>query len=29
LILDPIVGTRTFARGVPLYGVLLALEMEG
>lgn len=25
-ILDPIDGTRAFARGVPLYGVLLALE---
>jgi histidinol-phosphatase len=28
-VLDPIDGTRSFAAGVPLYGVLLALEMEG
>jgi histidinol-phosphatase len=28
-ILDPIDGTRSFIRGVPLYGVLLALEVEG
>lgn len=28
-ILDPIDGTRSFVRGVPLYGVLLALEYEG
>lgn len=28
-ILDPIDGTRSFARGVPLFGVLLALEIEG
>ena len=28
-IVDPIDGTRTFVRGVPLYGVLLALEEEG
>lgn len=28
-ILDPIDGTSTFVRGVPLYGVLLALEVEG
>jgi histidinol-phosphatase len=28
-ILDPIDGTRSFIRGVPLYGVLLALEEEG
>jgi histidinol phosphatase-like enzyme (inositol monophosphatase family) len=28
-ILDPIDGTRSFVRGVPLYGVLLALEEEG
>lgn len=28
-ILDPIDGTRSFARGVPLYGVLVALEEAG
>jgi histidinol-phosphatase len=28
-ILDPIDGTRTFVRGVPLFGVLLALETHG
>jgi histidinol-phosphatase len=28
-ILDPIDGTRSFACGVPLYGVLIALEVEG
>lgn len=28
-ILDPIDGTRSFARGVPLFGVLIALELEG
>ncbi len=28
-IVDPIDGTRSFVRGVPLYGVLLALEIEG
>lgn len=28
-IIDPIDGTRSFVRGVPLYGVLLALEDEG
>jgi histidinol-phosphatase len=28
-ILDPIDGTRSFSAGVPLYGVLLALEEEG
>lgn len=28
-ILDPIDGTRSFVRGVPLYGVLLALEEHG
>lgn len=28
-IIDPIDGTVSFARGVPLYGVLLALEHEG
>jgi histidinol-phosphatase len=27
-ILDPIDGTRTFIRGVPLYGVLIALEAD-
>jgi histidinol-phosphatase len=27
--LDPIDGTRSFAAGVPLYGVLVALEVEG
>ena len=27
-ILDPIDGTRTFVRGVPLFGVLIALEYE-
>jgi histidinol-phosphatase len=27
-ILDPIDGTRTFVRGVPLYGVMIALEYE-
>lgn len=27
-IIDPIDGTRTFMRGVPLFGVLLALEYE-
>jgi histidinol-phosphatase len=27
--IDPIDGTRSFVRGVPLYGVLLALEIEG
>ncbi|HEX7039146.1 MAG TPA: inositol monophosphatase family protein [Trueperaceae bacterium] len=26
---DPIDGTKAFVRGVPLYGVLLALEVEG
>lgn len=26
---DPIDGTRSFIRGVPLYGVLLGLEVEG
>ncbi len=26
---DPIDGTKSFVRGVPLYGVLLALEAEG
>ena len=28
-ILDPIDGTRSFLRGVPLYGVMIALEEEG
>lgn len=28
-IVDPIDGTRSFVRGVPLYGVLLALEEAG
>lgn len=28
-ILDPIDGTKTFIRGVPLYGTLIALEKEG
>jgi histidinol-phosphatase len=28
-IIDPIDGTRSFATGVPLYGVLMALEHEG
>lgn len=28
-ILDPIDGTRTFVRGVPFYGVLIALEVAG
>lgn len=28
-ILDPIDGTRSFVRGVPLYGVMVALEAEG
>lgn len=27
--IDPIDGTKSFIRGVPLYGVLLALEIEG
>ncbi len=26
---DPIDGTKSFIRGVPLYGVLLGLEIEG
>ena len=26
---DPIDGTKSFVRGVPLYGVLLGLEIEG
>ncbi len=28
-IVDPIDGTKAFVRGVPLYGVLIALEIEG
>lgn len=28
-IIDPIDGTTTFVRGVPFYGVLLALEIDG
>ncbi len=28
-IIDPIDGTRSFVRGVPLYGVLIGLEIEG
>lgn len=28
-LIDPIDGTKSFMRGVPLYGVLLALEIEG
>lgn len=28
-IIDPIDGTRSYASGVPLYGVLLALEIDG
>ena len=28
-ILDPIDGTKSFVRGVPLYGVLIGLEVEG
>lgn len=28
-ILDPIDGTRSFVRGVPLYGVMVALEVAG
>lgn len=28
-ILDPIDGTKTFLRGVPLYGVLIGIEVEG
>lgn len=27
--IDPIDGTRSFVRGVPLYGVLMGLEIEG
>ncbi len=28
-ILDPIDGTKSFIRGVPLYGVLIGIELEG
>lgn len=28
-ILDPIDGTRSFVRGVPLYGVMIGVEVEG
>ncbi|TFH66141.1 MAG: histidinol-phosphatase [Gemmatimonadales bacterium] len=28
-ILDPIDGTRSFVRGIPLYGVLIGIEIEG
>ncbi len=28
-LIDPIDGTKAFARGVPLYGVLLGLEIDG
>jgi histidinol phosphatase-like enzyme (inositol monophosphatase family) len=28
-IIDPIDGTRTFVRGVPMYGVMVALEIDG
>lgn len=28
-VLDPIDGTKSYIRGVPLYGVLVALEVEG
>lgn len=28
-IIDPIDGTRSFASGVPLYGILLALQVDG
>lgn len=28
-IIDPIDGTRSFVRGVPLYGILIGLEIEG
>ncbi len=28
-LIDPIDGTKSFARGVPLYGVLLGLEIDG
>ncbi|NJN93755.1 MAG: inositol monophosphatase family protein [Anaerolineales bacterium] len=28
-LIDPIDGTRSFVRGVPLYGILIGLEIEG
>lgn len=28
-VIDPVDGTRTFVRGVPLYGTLVAVELEG
>ncbi len=28
-VVDPIDGTKSFVRGVPLYGVLIGLEIEG
>jgi len=28
-IVDPIDGTRSFIRGIPTYGVLIALEIDG
>ncbi|HXV98800.1 MAG TPA: inositol monophosphatase family protein, partial [Anaerolineae bacterium] len=28
-LIDPIDGTRAFVRGVPLYGVLIGLEIDG
>jgi histidinol phosphatase-like enzyme (inositol monophosphatase family) len=28
-ILDPVDGTRSFVRGIPLYGVLIGIEVEG
>ena len=28
-IVDPIDGTKSFLRGIPLYGVLIGLEIEG
>ena len=28
-IVDPIDGTKSFIRGVPLFGVLVALKIEG
>jgi histidinol-phosphatase len=29
LIIDPIDGTRNFVRGIPIFGVLLAIEIDG
>ena len=29
LIIDPIDGTRNFVRGIPIFGVLLAIEVDG